>query len=61
MRIYNSNIPGYEDTLKKIGQIEDKLLHNQNRVAIVKRNLKNSKKINEDKLILVRKMNEQQK
>lgn len=57
MMIYNSNIPGYDDTLKNIQKIENKLLHNQNKISIVKRNLKNSKKLNEDKLKKVRQLN----
>lgn len=60
MRIYNSKIPGYEDTLKKIGEIENKLYRNQNRLSIIKKNLRNSKKINEDKLKKVRELNYKQ-
>ena len=55
--IYNSNIPGYEDILKNIEKIENKLLHNQNKVFIIKNNLKKSKKLNEDKMIKVRELN----
>lgn len=58
MRIYNSSIPGYEDTLKRINIIEQKLLHNQNKVSLVKNNLKRSKKLNENKLKRVRELNE---
>ena len=58
MRIYDSNIPGYMDTLKDIDKIEKKLLRNQNKVAIVKKNLKVSKKLNESKLKRVRELNE---
>lgn len=58
MMIYNSNIPGYEDTLKNIEKIENKLLHNQNKVSIIKNNLKKSKKLNEDKMIKVRELNQ---
>ena len=57
MSIYNSNIPGYEDTLKNIEKIENKLLHNQNKVFIIKNNLRRSKKLNEDKMIKVRELN----
>ncbi|MBQ8681897.1 MAG: hypothetical protein IJ509_03195 [Bacilli bacterium] len=60
LMFYNSKIPGYEDTLKKIEKIENKLLHNQNKVMIVKNNLKKSKKINEDKLKKVKRLNDQQ-
>ena len=56
--IYNSNIPGYEDTLKNIEKMENKLLHNQNKVSIIKNNLKKSKKLNEDKMIKVRELNQ---
>lgn len=58
MIIYNSNIPGYEDTLKNIERIENKLLHNQNKVYIIKNNLKKSKKLNEDKMIKVKELNQ---
>lgn len=58
MNIYNSNIPGYDDTLKNIEKIENKLLHNQNKVFIIKNNLKRSKKLNEDKMIKVRELNQ---
>lgn len=57
MKIYNSNIPGYEDTLKNLDKIENKLLHNQNKVYIIKNNLKRSKKLNENKMIKVRELN----
>ena len=56
--IYNSNIPGYEDTLKNIEKIENKLLHNQNKVFIIKNNLRKRKKLNEDKMIKVRELNQ---
>lgn len=56
--IYNSNIPGYEDTLKNIEKIENKLLHNQNKVSIIKTKLKKSMKLNEDKMIKVRELNQ---
>lgn len=58
MMIYNSNIPGYEDTLKNIEKIENKLLHNQNKVSIIKTKLKKSMKLNEDKMIKVRELNQ---
>ena len=56
---YDSRIPGYEDTLKTIEKMEDKILHNQNKVEIIKKNLKISKKINENKMIRVRKLNQE--
>lgn len=58
MYIYDSKIPGYEDTLKKITKIEEKLLRSQNKVAIVKKKLYHGKKINDDKLKKVRVMND---
>ena len=60
MKQYDSQIPGYEDTLKKINQIENKVIRNQNRVEIVRKNLKVSKKLNEDKMIRVRELNEKE-
>jgi len=61
MMQYDSKIPGYEDTLKNILNIEKKVIHNQNKIDIIKKNLKKSKKLNEDKIILVKKMNDAQK
>lgn len=55
--IYNSRLPGYEDTLKNIVKIENMIIHNQNRVDMVKKNLKKSKKLNDKKLTLVKKLN----
>ena len=51
---YDSRISGYEETLKNINKIEKTILRNQNRVEIVRKNLKKSKKINENKLKRVR-------
>lgn len=61
MSIYDRRIPGYEDTLKKIGEIEKDLVRSQNRVLLAKKNLKKSKKINENKLVRVRKLNDEAK
>ena len=61
IRIYDSKIPGYEDALKKIEKLEKKLMHNQNKVSIVKKNLKKSKKLNEDKMVKVRQLNDGQR
>lgn len=58
MMQYDSRIPGYDDTLKKINKIEEHIIHNQNKVDIIKKNLKRSKKINEEKMERVRKLNE---
>lgn len=55
---YNSNIPGYSDTLKKINDIENIIYRNQNKVNIVKNKLIKNKKVNEDKMIKVKKLNE---
>lgn len=60
MYIYDSKVPGYEDTLKKINKIEKKLLHSQNKVSIVKKRLYANKKLNSDKLIRVRELNDKQ-
>lgn len=54
---YDSRIPGYEDTLKKIDKMEQQIYRNQNRVEIVRKNLKASKKINANKLMRVRRLN----
>lgn len=55
---YDSRIVGYDATLKNINKIEDKVLRNQNRLEIIRKNLKESKKLNEEKMIRVRALNE---
>ena len=55
---YESNIPGYEETLKNINSIKKMVMNNQRKVNLIEKSLGESKKINEDKLILVRQMNE---
>lgn len=57
MMIYDSSLPGYADTLKNIMKIEEKVIHNQNKVDIVRKKLKASKKLNENKLVRVRRLN----
>ena len=61
IRIYDSKIPGYEETLKNIEKLEKKLMHNQNKVSIIKKNLKKSRKLNENKMIRVRQLNDSQR
>lgn len=58
LKQYDSRIAGYEDTLKKINAIEGTIHQNQNRVEIIRSNLKRSKKLNEDKLKRVRQLND---
>ncbi len=57
---YDSKIPGYEDTLKKIEKMEDRIYHNQNKVDIIKKKLQVSKKINDDKMMRIRRLNQGQ-
>lgn len=57
---YNSKIPGYDETLMKIEKAHDLILRNQNRLEIVKKNLLRSKKINANKLVRVKALNESQ-
>lgn len=57
LMFYNSNIPGYEDTLKNIQKIENKLYHNYHKVTIIKDNLNKNKKLNNDKIKLVKELN----
>ena len=58
MKQYNSAIPGYEDTLKKINDIEKKVKKNRHQLDFMKNNLIQSKKINSDKMIKVRELNQ---
>lgn len=57
---YDSKILGYEQTLKDIDQIQHIIVRNQNKVEIIKKNLIFSKKINDEKVVKVRRLNEQQ-
>ena len=57
LRQYNSNIDGYYDTLNKINMIEGNVINNRKKVDIIKRKMISSKKINEDKMMLVRELN----
>ena len=56
---YNRSIPGYEETLRRIDDIYTSVVHSQNRVEMIRKNLKKSQKINEDKLRYVKKMNQE--
>ena len=47
-----------DDTLDKIDRMYRVVVRNQNKVSIIEDRLNNSKKINQDKLIRVREMNE---
>ena len=57
---YDSKVPGYEDTRKHIDNLYDMILRNQNKISIVEKNLNRGKKMNEEKLKLVKSMNEQE-
>lgn len=50
MEQYNYEIPGYNDTLKKINDIENLLYNNQIKLDIIKNKLKLNKKLNQDAL-----------
>ncbi len=55
---YDSRVPGYDDTLKKLNKMERVIFQNQNRVEIIRKNLRASKKINENKMVRVRRLND---
>ena len=55
---YQSNIPNYDDTLNKISKIRRVIVRNQNKINKIKNNFLKSKKVNEEKLIRVRELNE---
>lgn len=50
MEQYNYDIPGYNDTLKKINDIEDLLYNNQIKLNTIKNKLKLNKKLNKNAL-----------
>lgn len=54
---YDSSIPGYDATLRKINGIRDKVRDNRYKMDIIKDNLVVSKKINDDKMKKVRELN----
>ena len=56
--IYDSNIPGYDDTLKNINIMEEVIYKNKYKIDYVKKRLNVNKKINEDKMYKVKKLNE---
>lgn len=56
--IYNSNILGYEDTFKKIEKLEEILYRNKIKVDVIKKRINVSKRVNENKMIRVKKLNE---
>lgn len=51
------NINGVSDTLGKLDVIRDKVVSNRDKMDVVKKKLVASKKINDDKLIMVKKLN----
>lgn len=55
---YDSKISGYEDTLKKINEVEEIIYRNQNSISKIKKRLIQNKKINQNKLVKVKKLNE---
>ena len=58
LRQYQSNIPLYEDFLKKINIMEEKIIHQQNRVNIISKKLKKSQERNQHKMMKVRDLNQ---
>ena len=48
---YNSQLPGYEETLNKILSIEDNVLQNQSKIDTIKNKLSKSRKQNNEKML----------
>ena len=48
--VYNPNIPGYEDTLKKLEKIEETMINNRYQIDALKNSLNTSKNINNEKI-----------
>ena len=59
--IYDSRVKGYDDTLRKLDSISDRVLNNRYRMELVKNKLMASKRINDDKLKKVKVLNESSK
>lgn len=55
---YNGNMIGYSDTLNKINELERMMGNNRKKVDIIRKYMLKGKKINKDKMIKVRKMNQ---
>ena len=58
LRQYQSNIPLYEDFFKKINIMEEKIIHQQNRINIISKKLKKSQERNQHKMMKVRDLNQ---
>ena len=58
LSIYDSNVSGYNETLASIIKIEDMIYKNQCKVNVIKKKLGKSREINRDKMIKVKKLNE---
>ncbi len=55
---YNSSIKGYDNILNNINKIENKIINNRMKVDIIKKRMLVSKKINDDKMVRVKKLNQ---
>ena len=55
---FDSSFPSFDSTLDKINKIEHTIVRNQNKVNKIKKRMENSKKINEEKLMRIKKLNE---
>ena len=55
---YSSDIPHYEEILQKILKIENLILHQQNKVDIIQKRLLKGKKLNNEKMMKVKRLNE---
>ena len=53
---YNSQIPGYTDTLNKINTIEDSIISSKHKIDTIKDNLSNSRKKNHEKMLKLEKL-----
>ena len=55
---FDSSFSSYDSTLNKINKIEHTIVRNQNKVNKIRKRMENSKKINEEKLMRIKKLNE---
>ena len=53
---YNSQIPGYNDTLNKINTIEDSIINSKYKIDTIKDNLSKSRKQNQEKILKLEKL-----
>ena len=58
---YQGDINEYRDVIGKLNNMENKIMGNKIKMEIIKRQMKEQEKINQQKLLMIRKLNEDEK